>query len=94
MPSKYEYMTDEQIIENYKKNKEAERARNKKSYLKLQEDQERYFNRLNSAYINQVERLEKIQNDDVRMQQLKQQRKLINRRAYIKRTMQQQNQQE
>ena len=91
---KYEYMTDEQIIENYKKNKEMERARNKKSYLKLQEDQERYFNRLNSAYINQVERLEKIQKDDVRMQQLKEQRRQINRRAYIKRTMQQQKHQE
>ncbi len=94
MPGKYEYMTDEQIIENYKRNKEKERARNKQSYLKLQEDTEKYFNRLNNAYINQVERLDEIKNDDVRMQQLKEQRRLINRRAYIKRTMLQQKQQE
>ena len=86
---KYEYMTDEQIIENYKKIKEEERARNKKSYLKLQDDKERYFNRLNHAYINQIKRLEKIESDDLRKQELKEQRKLINRRAYIKRTQQQ-----
>ncbi len=54
---KYEYLTDAQIIENYKKIKEKERARNKQSYLKLKDDEERYFNRLNNAYINQVSKI-------------------------------------
>ena len=87
---KYEYLTDAQIIENYKKIKEKERARNKQSYLKLQEDKERYFNRLNNAYINQVERLEKIESDELQRQHLKEQRSQINRRAYIKKKQQQQ----
>ena len=90
---KYEYLTDAQIIENYKKIKEKERARNKQSYLKLQEDKERYFNRLNNAYINQVERLEKIESDELQRQHLKEQRSQINRRAYIKKKQQQQQQQ-
>ena len=91
---KYEYLTDAQIIENYKKIKEKERARNKQSYLKLQEDKERYFNRLNNAYINQVERLEKIESDELQRQHLKEQRSQINRRAYIKKKQQQQQQQQ
>ncbi len=46
---KYEYLTSEHIIENYIKNKEAERARNKNSYEKLKENKEKYFTRFNNA---------------------------------------------
>jgi len=46
MVSKYENMTNEDIIENYKRLKELQRQKNKASYEKLKLNKVKYRNRL------------------------------------------------
>ena len=65
MSTKYEFMTDDEIIKQYKIIKEKERTRNKEAYERLKLNSVKYRQRLTSAYNNQVERMNKIkQNED------------------------------
>ena len=57
MVSKYEILTDVEIIEQYKINKDKERARNKEAYERLKLNKVKYRMRLTNAYNNQVERM-------------------------------------
>jgi hypothetical protein len=64
MVSKYEILTDEEIILQYKINKEKERARNKESYERLKLNKVKYRQRLTEAYNNQVQRITNIKADE------------------------------
>ncbi len=85
MVTKYEFMTNEEKIYNYERLKNIERARNKKAYEKLQEDPDKYNERLNKVYMNRINTLEDIKEDENRLVKFKEARKLINARAYQKR---------
>ncbi len=59
MTQKYEHLTNDEIINQYKINKDKERERNRLCYLKLKENKIKYRQRLIKAYDYQVERLKK-----------------------------------
>ena len=67
--------------------KTLERERNKKSYEKLKENREKYFDRLNENLAYQLERVETIKSDEQKLQEFKERRKQINKRAYEKRKL-------
>ena len=56
MVSKYEILTNDEIINQYKLIKEKERTRNKEAYERLKQNKVKYRMRLNNAYNKQVER--------------------------------------
>ena len=85
MTIKYEDLTPQQIIDNYKRLKDAERERNRKAYNNLQNNFKKYNERLNNNLITELKRLDTIKNDPIRLAQQKEQRKIINKRAYEKR---------
>ena len=85
--TKYEDLSPEDIINNYIRLKQLERERNKKSYEKLKENKAKYFNRLNENLVYQLERVETIKSDEQKLQEFKERRKQINKRAYEKRKL-------
>ena len=83
--TKWENLEPEQMVENYIRLKEMERLRNKKSYENLKLNKEKYYERLNKNYIHQVEYIEQQKTDEQKLQEFKERRKIINKRAYEKR---------
>lgn len=89
---KYEDLPFEDIIKNYIRLKEKERERNKKSYEKLKNNKDKYFDRLNSNLEYQINRIDDIKSDEEKLKQFKERRKEINKKSYIKRKLLQQQQ--
>ena len=83
--SKYENLPVEQILENYIRLKELERARNKKSYEKLKLNPQKYNERLNKNYIHQIDYIEEQKANEQKLKEFKERRKDINKRSYEKR---------
>ena len=88
--TKYEDLPLEDIINNYIRLKEKERERNKRSYEKLKNNKDKYFERLNDNLAYQLDRLENIKSDEAKLKQHKERRKEINKKAYVKRKLLQQ----
>jgi hypothetical protein len=88
--TKYEDLPLEDIINNYIRLKTLERERNKKSYEKLKNNKDKYFDRLNSNLEYQLNRIDDIKSDEEKLKQHKERRKEINKKAYLKRKQQQQ----
>jgi predicted ATPase with chaperone activity len=85
MSTKYEFMTDDEIIKQYKIIKEKERTRNKEAYERLKLNSVKYRQRLTNAYNNQVERMNKIkQNEDIYNEWLMN-NKITQSKSYFKR---------
>ena len=82
---KYEDLPLEDIINNYIRLKEKERERNKKSYEKLKNNKDKYFNRLNENLEYQLNRIDDIKSDEQKLQEYKEKRKIINKKSYEKR---------
>ena len=85
--TKWEDLSPNDIINNYIRLKELERERNKKSYVKLKENKEKYFDRLNENLAYQLERVETIKSDEQKLQEYKEKRKIINKKSYEKRKL-------
>ena len=85
MVSKYEILTDDEIILQYKINKEKERARNKEAYERLKLNKVKYRKRLNDAYNKQVERMNNIKADENKYNDWLINNKIIQSKAYYKR---------
>ncbi len=87
MTQKYEHLTNDEIINQYKIIKEKERERNKIAYEKLKENKIKYRQRLIKAYDYQVERLKKIKEDDEKYKEFKQKHNIINKTSYYNRML-------
>ena len=85
--TKWEDLEPEKIVENYIRLKNLERERNKKSYENLKHNKEKYFERLNKNYINQIDYIEEQKANEQKLKEFKQRRKEINKRAYEKRKL-------
>ena len=85
MVSKYEILTDEEIIIQYKINKEKERAKNREAYERLKQNKVKYCQRFTNAYNNQVERLQRIKEDEDKYNEWLINNKIIQSKAYYKR---------
>ena len=85
--TKYEDLQLEDMITNYIRLKEKERERNKKSYEKLKNNKDKYFDRLNENLAYQLDRLESIKSDEDKLKEYKERRKEINKRSYEKRKL-------
>ena len=85
--TKYEDLQLEDIITNYIRLKEKERERNKKSYEKLKNNKDKYFDRLNENLAYQLDRLESIKSDEEKLKEFKIKRKEINKRSYERRKL-------
>ena len=85
MVSKYEILTDDEIILQYKINKEKERARNKEAYERLKLNKVKYRKRLNDAYNKQVERINNIKADEEKYNEWLINNKIIQSKSYYKR---------
>ena len=85
MVSKYENLTNEEIIEQYKINKQKERARNREAYEKLKLNKVKYRQRLINAYNNQVQRINNIKADEEKYKEWLINNKFIQSKAYYKR---------
>jgi len=84
MVSKYEILTDEEIILQYKINKEKERARNREAYERLKLNKVKYRQRLTNAYNNQVQRMENIKADENKYNEWLVNNKIIQSKSYYK----------
>ena len=73
--TKYEDLPLEDIINNYIRLKTLERERNKKSYEKLKNNKDKYFDRLNSNLEYQLNRIDDIKSDVEKLKQHKEKRK-------------------
>ena len=87
MTQKYEYLSNDEIINQYKINKQKERERNKNAYEKLKNNKIKYRQRLNKAYDYQIKRLEEIKQDDEKYKEFKQKHNIINKTCYYKRLL-------
>ena len=87
--SKWEDLEPEKIVENYIRLKNLERERNKKSYENLKLNKEKYFERLNKNYINQIDYIEEQKANEQKLKDFKEGRKEINKKSYQKRKLQQ-----
>ena len=85
--TKWEDLEPEKIVENYIRLKNLERERNKRSYENLKLNKEKYFERLNKNYINQIDYIEEQKANEQKIKEFKQRRKEINKRAYEKRKL-------
>ena len=84
MSTKYEFMTDDEIVNQYKIIKQKERLRNKEAYERLKLNSVKYRQRLTIAHNNQVERMNKIkQNEEIYNNWLAN-NKIIQSKAYYK----------
>ena len=84
MVSKYEILTDEEIILQYKINKEKERARNREAYEQLKLNKVKYRKRLIDCYNNQVQRMQQIKADEEKYNEWLLNNKIIQSKAYYK----------
>ena len=84
---KYEDLPLEDMITNYIRLKEKERERNKKSYEKLKNNKDKYFDRLNENLAYQLDLLESIKSDEEKLKEFKIKRKEINKRSYERRKL-------
>ena len=91
MVSKYEILTDDEIIIQYKINKEKERARNKEAYERLKQNKVKYRKRLSDAYNNQVERMKQIKEDENKYNEWLENNKIIQSKSYYKKVENQTN---
>ena len=64
MSTKYEFLSNDEIIKQYKLIKEKERQRNKEAYKNLKQDEEKYKIRFKNALENQQQRMNKIKSDE------------------------------
>ena len=85
MVSKYEILTNDEIINQYKLIKEKERTRNKEAYERLKQNIVKYRMRLNNAYNKQVERMNNIKADEEKYNEWLINNKIIQSKAYYKR---------
>ena len=85
--TKYEDLSPNDIINNYIRLKTLERERNRKSYQKLKENKDKYFDRLNINLEYQINRIDDIKSDEQKLQEFKTRRKEINKRAYERRKL-------
>ena len=85
MVHKYEILTHDEIIENYKKIKEKDRLRNKEAYERLKLNKVQYRKRLTSALDAQNERMNKIKADENLYNEWQLKNKLIQSTSYYKR---------
>ena len=85
MVHKYEILTHDEIIENYKKIKEKERLRNKEAYERLKLNKVQYRKLLTSALDAQNERMNKIKADENLYNEWQLKNKLIQSTSYYKR---------
>ena len=84
MVSKYENLTNDEIILQYKINKEIERARNREAYERLKLNKVKYRQRLNNAYNKQVERINNIKADENKYNEWLINNKIIQSKSYYK----------
>ena len=85
MVSKYEILTNDEIIEQYVLNKEKERARNREAYQRLKLNPVKYRQRLTNAYNNQVQRIKEIKEDENKYNEWLLNNKIIQSKSYYKR---------
>ena len=85
MVHKYEILTHDEIVENYKKIKEKERLRNKEAYERLKLNKVQYRKRLTSALDAQNQRMSKIKADENLYNEWQLKNKLIQSTSYYKR---------
>ena len=85
--TKFEDMEYNDIVEAYINLKINERERNSRSYQKLQEDKQKYFARLDKNLEYQLNRLDDIKEDKQKLEEYKKRRKEINKRAYMKKKL-------
>ena len=85
MSTKYEFLNNDEIIENYKLIKDKERQRNKESYERLKLNPVKYRKRLTEAYNNQIERMARIKEDDILYNEWLINNKVIQSRSYYNR---------
>ena len=85
MVSKYEILTNDEIIEQYVLNKEKERARNREAYQRLKLNPFKYRQRLTNAYNNQVQRIKEIKEDENKYNEWLLNNKIIQSKSYYKR---------
>jgi hypothetical protein len=85
MVSKYEILTNDEIIKQYKLIKEKERTRNKEAYERLKQNKVKYRMRLNNAYNKQVERMNNIKADEEKYNEWLINNKIIQSKSYYKR---------
>jgi len=85
MGLKYELLSNEEIIEQYKIIKEKERARNKEAYERLKQNKVKYRKRLTDAYNNQVQRMQQIKADEEKYNEWLLNNKIIQSKSYYKR---------
>jgi len=65
--TKWEDMEPEQMLENYIRLKNLERERNKKIYENLKLNKEKYFERLNKNYIQQIDYIEEQKDNEQKL---------------------------
>jgi len=82
MVSKFEYLSDSEIVENYKRLKELQRIKNKTAYEKLKENKVKYRYRLNYELEQQQKRLEKLKLDEEAYNNYKEHKKFTNSLYY------------
>jgi hypothetical protein len=67
--TKYEDLDIDEIVNNYIRLTLCERMRCKKSYEKLKENREEYFDRLNENLAYQLNRIETIKSDEQKLKE-------------------------
>jgi len=85
MSTKYEFLNNDEIIQQYKLIKDKERQRNKEAYNNLKNDEEKYKTRLKNALENQQQRMNKIKSDENLYNDWLINNKVIQSRAYYNR---------
>ena len=84
MVLKYELLNNDEIIEQYKINKDKERIRNKDAYERLKLNKVKYRKRLTDAYNNQVQRIQQIKEDNEKYKIWLVNNKIIQSKSYYK----------
>ena len=82
MVSKFEYLSDSEIVENYKRLKELQRQKNKAAYEKLKENKVKYRYRLNYELEKQKERIQQLKLNDEAYKEYKEHKKFTNSLYY------------
>ena len=85
MSTKYEFLSNDEIIQQYKLIKDKERQRNKEAYNNLKTNEEKYKIRLKNALENQQQRMNKIKSDENLYNDWLINNKVIQSRAYYNR---------
>ena len=85
MSTKYEFLSNDEIIEQYKLIKDKERQRNKDAYNNLKLNDEKYKTRLKIALENQQQRMNKIKSNEILYNEWLINNKIIQSRAYYNR---------